>query len=138
MEDQNKKIEEKYVLLQLLDAQIKEVEKELSALEMKNQELIKLKESFDNLSQLKEGSASYSSISPGVYVKSSIADSKNVLVNIGAGVIVKKSIPDAKAMVDMQLTQLASVTTQLAQNLQALANRANEIQKDIQELVVEK
>ncbi len=135
MEDQKKKVEEKYILLQLLDAQIKEVEKELSGLEMKNQELIRLNESFDNLSQLKEGSASYSSISPGVYIKSSITDSKNVLVNIGAGVIVKKSIPDAKAMVDKQLTQLASITTQLAQNLQALANRANEIQKDIQELV---
>jgi len=129
-----KKLEEKYIMMQLLDAQIRELEKEMSALETKNTELIKLKDSLDSLGKVKKGAKSYSPLGLGIYTASNITNTEKVLVNVGNNIIVEKDIANAKELVDNQLKQVEDITLKLAQNVQTLAARAHELQHEIQDL----
>jgi len=127
-------LQEKYVMLQLIDTQIKEIEKELHALENRNTELITLKASLAGLGKVKAGSKTYSPIGLGIYAQGTISDTKEVLVNVGSGVIVKKDLESAKELLNSQLRQSEEIILKLAQNLQMLAARAHEVEHEIRDL----
>jgi len=134
-EDNKKKLEEKYLMLQLLDAQIKELEKELTALEVQNKNILNLKESLSSLEKSKENSGGFSAIGAGIYTESDIKDTKNVLVNVGAGVLVKKTISETSQLLNKQVKQSDEITKRLAANMQTLSEKAAELQIEIQDLV---
>jgi prefoldin alpha subunit len=134
-EETKKKLEEKYLLLQLMDAQIKELEKELIALETQNQNIIKLKENMSSLEKVKANSKSFSAIGAGIYSESEIKDTKQVLINVGAGVFVKKNTAETSDLLTAQLTQSKDIIEKLALNLQNLSEKATEIQIEIQDMV---
>lgn len=130
-------LQEKYIMLQLLDAQIKEIENELSAIENKNAELVKLKVSLNDLGNVKKDSKSYSAIGLGIYAESSIKAVNEVLVNVGSNILVKKDIGSAGKLIDDQLKQSEEIILKLAQNLQTLALRSQQLEKEIKGLAGE-
>jgi len=126
-----KKMQEKYLMLQLIDTQVREIEKELSALENRNSELIKLKASLENLGKVKAGAKTYAPLGLGIYAQGTVSDNKEVLVNVGANVIVKKDLESAKELLSSQLHQAEDVILKLAQNLQTLAMKSQQIEQEI-------
>ena len=129
-----KELQEKYLMLQLLDAQIKEIEKELAALENRNAELIKLKASLESLGNIKAGAKTYAPLGLGIYSQGTVSNNNEVLVNVGSGVIINKDIKSAKELLDSQLQQSEEVILKLVQNLQTLAARAHEMEHEINDL----
>ena len=134
-QDKEEKVQQKYVMLQLIDAQIKELEKELSTIEQRAFEISNLKLSLKAMAESKPNSKSFSPLGLGIYTESEIRDTKNVLVNVGSGVMVKKTIVEAEEILSKQMSQIDSVALQLTQNLTNLATRAQEIEKELQGLV---
>ncbi len=131
----NREAEEKYMMLQIIDAQIKDIEKELEALEQRSFELIRLKVSLDSLAKSHKDAASIAPIGLGTYAFSEIKETKEVLVNVGAGVMVRKDIPSANEMINAQLHQSDHVASQLTQNVQNLAIKAQQIESEIKALL---
>jgi prefoldin alpha subunit len=132
--EEQKKVQEKYILLQLIALQIKETEKELAALEQKNLELLNLIDSLSNLEKSKPNSKGFSHLGSGVFVESAIRNTKEVVVNVGADILSKKTIPETKKLLQEQTRQTETLLLQLAQNLENLSARAQELQKEIQAL----
>jgi prefoldin alpha subunit len=136
MAEQNRKaIEEKYVMLQLIDAQIKEFENELGALEQRSQELVKLKSSLDSLAKTNPGAATFASVGLGTFALSELKDPKHVLVNVGSGVLIKKDMESAKELITLQLHELDKAAAHLSQNMHTLIIRAQQAETEIQELL---
>ncbi|MFH0869344.1 MAG: prefoldin subunit alpha [archaeon] len=133
--DSNEQAEQKYFMLQMIDAQIKEIEKEISALEQRSADIASLKSSLGAFLETKPHSKSLAGLGLGVYAESEIKNTRDVLVNVGAGVLVRKTVSEAADMMGRQLAQIDSVALQLTQNLTSLAKRAQEIEKEIQSLV---
>lgn len=129
---EDKNLQEKYLMLQLIDAQIKEIEQELQAIKNKNAELIKLKDSLESLKDVKESSKGYSPLGLGIFVESKITNIKEVLVNVGSNIIVKKDIKSAKELLENQLSQTEEIILKLEQNIQTLSAKAQEIEKELQ------
>jgi len=130
-----KAVEEKYMMLQLMASQIRELEKELETLQQRGEEFSGLKASLRKLSGVSVGSKSFSSLGMGTYVESEIKNTGSILVNVGAGVFVKKTAREAEDIVSRQTEQLDTVAGQLTHNIATLAQRAQELESEIQELV---
>ena len=136
-EDNKSKIEEKYMMLQLIGSQMKELEKEISTIEEKSEDMINMKSQLSNLSELKLNSKSLAPFGLGLYVESEIKNTKQVLVNVGAGVLVKKSVGEARDLIGWQIKQTKDIAEKLTNNLAALATRAQEIENEAEELARE-
>ena len=54
-----------------------------------------IKKSLDDFSSLKKDSETLTTIANGIFAKSKITDTKELLVNVGSNVVVKKSIPES-------------------------------------------
>ena len=136
-QEEQKEVEEKYMILQLIAGQLQEMQKQLESLEAKSGEIVGLKNSLSRLSGTKINSKSYSSLGLGTFVESEIKNTGNVLVNVGAGVLVKKTTTEADELASMQLAQMDDVAQRLTQNIAAMTARAQELESEIQGLLKE-
>ena len=129
-----KLLQEKYVQLQLISMQIKQIEEQLEAVDQRTIEMIHLKESLKNFSTLKEGTKSLAPLGQGMFIESSLGDTKSVLINVGAGIIVKKSSGEAEKTITAQMEQIQELTIEMGGNLRELAVKAHELETEIDEL----
>ncbi|MCX6775141.1 MAG: prefoldin subunit alpha [DPANN group archaeon] len=133
MADKNA-LQEKYVELQLLSMQIKQLEEQLNVLDQKSQELVILRESLRRLGELKADAKSLAPIGPGIFVPGTVDPTKGVLINVGAGVIVNKSFDEAENTINIQLHQIEDITLELSNNLRAMAEQAQVTELEIDKL----
>jgi prefoldin alpha subunit len=133
MVDKNK-LQEKYVELQLLSMQIKQLEEQLNVLDQKSQELVILRESLRRLGELKADAKSLAPIGPGIFIPGTVDPTKGVLINVGAGVIVNKSFDEAENTINTQLHQIEDITLELSNNLRAMAEQAQVTELEIDKL----
>jgi prefoldin alpha subunit len=125
------KKEEAYLMLQMIDAQMRELDRELRAIESKGYELIRLKDSLDTLGQAEGEMKSYSLVGSGIYARSEFKRTGSVLVNVGANVFVEKDIKDAQKLITSQIGESNAIALQINQNLQMLSAKAQEIQQGL-------
>jgi len=133
-EKKQKELQEKYMELQVLDQQMQQFQQQIQQLDEQIMELAYTKQSLDELKETKKGTDIFVSVSPGIFAKAKIEDPDDLLVNVGSNTSVKKSIEGTKKIIDEQQKELANVHVQLNQSVQKLANKAMEIEKDLEGL----
>jgi len=129
-----KTLQEKYVELQLLSMQIKQVEEQLNMLDQRALEMINLRESLHRLHELKSGAKSLVPLGAGIFTSGTIDNTNEVLLNVGAGVVVRKNTHEAEDSVTNQIGQLEDLTLELSHSLKELATRAQIVETDIDKL----
>jgi prefoldin alpha subunit len=133
-DDKQQKLQEKYVQLQLVSMQIKQIEEQLEAIDQRAMEMIHLKDSLGRYGGLKKGTKSFVPVGQGIFTEASLGETNEVLVNVGAGVIVKKPIADAEETISNQMNQLNDITAELGENLKALAVKAHQLELELDSL----
>lgn len=131
-------VQEKYVEFQIIDQQIKQVQKQLQTFDAQLSELESIKDALDELKNVKKGTEILVPVSSGIFIKSELKENDELIVNVGSSVTVKKSVEQTKAMIENQLTEVGKYRGQLMETLQMLANRADEIQKELAAMMGEK
>lgn len=135
---ENKKQEElqkKYLELQLLAQKINEIQKQVQNIDAQITDLLATSESLSELSKTKAGSEMFVPISPGVFAKAELKDSRELLVNVGAGTAVKKSLPEVRKMIDGQAAEIENYKQQAMEQLERLIGHARKIEKELKGLV---
>ncbi|MBS3064473.1 MAG: prefoldin subunit alpha [DPANN group archaeon] len=130
-----RELQEKYILLQMIENQMKQIEHDIQEISIKNQELIFLKSHLDKLKETKVNSKLKTQIGAGIYVDAELKNTKDVFVNVGAGVIVKKTTDEAKGMIDAQMKEAEKALEHLGRNIETLASKAQETQHELQHLM---
>lgn len=129
-----KALNEKYLELQVLDQQVKQVNQQMINLDTQLLELQKLEENLDDLSQTKKDTEILVAFGGGVFSKAELKDNNTVLMNVGADIIVEKDIPSSKKVIRHQIDQIKDVLQQLEQEFNILAMNSQILQQDMQKL----
>jgi prefoldin alpha subunit len=124
------KMQEKALKIQILEQQIIGVQNQLQNLEAQLVDLDITKESLDDLKKSEKGSELLSMLSPGIFVKSNLADNKDVIINVGAGVAVKKDVDKAKELVEQQFEEVKKVQLQLLMDMEKLNEAIIRMEKE--------
>lgn len=131
-----KKLQEKYVELQIISMQIKQLEEQLSVIDQKSAELENLRMALHKLHEIKPGTKSLVPIGSGVFASGTIEKTDEVLLNVGSGVIVSKTTHEAEESITKQLEQLEDIVLELSQNLKEYAAKAQDVEAEINELAI--
>ena len=102
----NQEIQNKYVELQLLNQQIKQIQEQFLILQQQLTELINIETSLTELKDVKKNNEMFSPIGSGIFVSSTIKDNDLVIVNVGAGVLIEKTVDEAKKLVQSQMENI--------------------------------
>ena len=84
-----KELQKKYLYGQILKQQATALVEEKQAIEARLGEVAMTKEAINRIGVLTKGDLMWSPMGSGAFMISNVADTRNVLVNVGAGVLVK-------------------------------------------------
>lgn len=135
MEAKQRDMQKKYYEMQIIDAQIKQVQKQLMTLDSQTEEIKDVIGYLTELGSAEVGKELFVPLTSGVFVKAELKDNKKVLMNVGSNVVVAKSIDDGKGIINRQLKEVEKVREQLMKEFQKLVTRAQLLEKELMELV---
>lgn len=130
----DKKTQQTYIELQMLEQQMQQVQKQLQLLEEQTMELNSTQEAIATLSKTKPGTEILVPINQGIFLKAAVKDTKELTVNVGAEVGVKKSVQQAGDLIKEQLSEIEKFKLELASNLEKLSAKAQELEKELSSL----
>ncbi len=128
------KLKEKYAEFQMLEQSLAQLNQRKVAIENQMNEFISLQESLDSLKKSKKNSPMYSPLGSGVFIKSEIKDSQNVLVNIGSNIAIERSVEDSKELVENQMTELKGILIKLESEIGKGLKKGNELSTELAKL----
>lgn len=133
MED-NKKMQQLYLQLQLAGQQIRQLEEQVSVINSKIEEMKVLKESVKELASSKKAKTLFD-VGSGVYAEGALANPDEVIINVGAGVFVKKTAEKAIEAIEKQIEMMNQYLENSNANLQFLNQQAMALQEEAKSLI---
>ena len=94
-------------------------------------EIALTKEAINDLANVQEGSEIISPISSGIFLKSSLLDSKKLLVNVGSGTVVEKTIPETTKIIEEQEAEIKKTYDVLVAELNKLGAKAIQLEESL-------
>lgn len=137
MDEKEKKAQEMYMEFQMLEQNIKQLQKQLEAVTRQLVELAVTGNSLDDFGKIIPGKEIFVPLSSGIFAKAGIKDTAEVLVNVGANVAVKKDIPSTKKLIDRQMEEIKKIHAQMLEELQKMTSRAAQLEMQLQNLASE-
>lgn len=134
-EEQQQKLQQKYMELQMVDQQMKQIQKQVEAIEKQAGDIEEVQQSLDSLGNSKPGSEMWVPISNGIFLKAKLEDNKKLGVNVGSSTVVMKDIPSTKEMLADQATEMRKFQAEIVEQFEKMAERAAELQAELQDLV---
>jgi prefoldin alpha subunit len=128
--DDDRITQENALRMQILEQQAAAVQKQVQQLEEQLAELDITKESLDELKKSKSGADMLSMLSPGIFVKTSLANNEEVIINVGGNVAVKKKTSEAKKMIEEQIGEIKNIQAQLVLDMQKFNEAILKMEKE--------
>lgn len=135
MEEKEKKVQEMYMEFKMIDQHIRQLQ---SQLEMITHQLIELNatnNSLNEFNKLSAGKDMFVPLSSGIFVKASIKDTSELLVNVGANVAVKKDVASTKKLIEKQMEEIKKIQKQMINDLEKMTSHAAKLERQLQGLV---
>ena len=135
MNEEEKKLQEKYIEMKTIEEHIKEVQKQAQMVEQQLAELITNAQSIEEFKKVKKGDEILVPISSGIFIKAELKDNNEFLVNVGADTVVKKGIDSTKELMEKQVEDMRELHVKISMQLQRLSIHASGIEEELKELV---
>lgn len=127
----NKELQQKYMELQLIDQQAKQVQQHLINLNQQLAELKNLEDGLDSIKKVKSGTEIFVPLGSGVFAKAELKDTDKILMNVGANILTSKGIPASKEIVKKQVDEIQGLVSQMEQELHNIMVYSQGLQQDI-------
>jgi prefoldin alpha subunit len=129
------KVQEKYIELQLIEQQMKQIQKQMQLVESQVGELTTAYNALEELRKTKPGTKILVPISNGIFAKAELKDSQDLIVNVGANVTVDKNVESAKGLVREQIDEMTAFHQKLMSDLQKLGVKGSALETDLQKMI---
>ena len=136
-EDKEKKTQEMYMEFQALDQRIKQIQKQLEMLTNQIMDMTGTSNSLEEFDKIKKDKEIFVPLSSGIFAKATLKDNSEVLVNVGANTVVTKNIPSAKKLINNQIEEMKILHRRMVEDLEKMAERAGNLEMQLQKLVSE-
>lgn len=120
-----------YTELQMLVQQAKQVKSHLENIDSQITDLRRTILALEDFGKSKEGSKMLSQISNGIFVRSTLEDTKNVILNVGADTGVEKTLPEAQNLVKKQLSDMSEVRDHFINQFNVLREKIQSLQEKL-------
>ncbi|HLG24793.1 MAG TPA: prefoldin subunit alpha [Candidatus Nanoarchaeia archaeon] len=137
MNEPEKKAQQLYSEFQMIDANVKQLQRQLELATQQIMEISSTSQSLDEFEKIQSGKEILVPLSSGIFAKASIKDNSELLVNVGSNVVVSKDVASTKALLQKQLEEVRSVHSQMNNELEKMIHRATKIQVELSGLVGE-
>ena len=131
MAEKEEQLQKLYLEFQLLDQQIKQLEKQSIALNNQVAELTITGQSLEDMENIKAGTEILVPLSSGIFTKAELKDNKKFIVNVGSSVAVVKDAESTKKLIASQVDEIKKFQESLAKQLESHNAKALSLEQEI-------
>ncbi|RMF06065.1 prefoldin subunit alpha [Candidatus Woesearchaeota archaeon] len=129
--ENTKKLQNLYIEFQTAEEQMKQVESQLQRFEEHAAELESIKESLDELKKTQPGTEILVPVSQGIFVRASIRNPDELIVNVGGNSAVEKDVEGTKQLINVQLREIEAAKKDLMSMLLKLSAKLKNLEAEI-------
>src|SRR3989338_2642788 len=118
-------MQERYMEFQAMQQQLNNIQKYNEELQAKVLEFHQAKESINQLKDVKKGTELLVPAAQGIFIKSALQDTEELIVNIGANTAVGKTIPQVIELLDSQIKEIEMIQIQVDESSVSITERLN-------------
>lgn len=130
-------VQEKYFEFQMLQQQAEQLRQQQGLVDHQLSELTVLRDALSGVHTAKKNSEMLVPLGVGVFLRSSLQNTDEVVMNVGAKLAVVKSLKDAQVIVEKQVEEARKVVEELQQHSLQFNARLQALQEELQVLVAE-
>ncbi len=134
MKEKEEKLQKLYIEFQILDQQIKELEKQSTLLNNQLVELMVTNQNLEDIKNLKQKIEILTPLSSGIYAKAELKDSKNFIVNVGSNVALTQDVDSTKKLIENQIDEIKKLQENLVNQLQTQTSKAAMLEQEINKI----
>ena len=134
MNEKEEKLQKLYLEFQVLDQQIKHLEKQNTTLNNQLMELMATNQSLEDMKKLEGKTEILVPLSSGIYAKAELKDNKNFIVNVGANTALVKDLQSTKKLMESQIDEMKKLQVNLINQLQEHTTKAAMLEQEINTL----
>jgi len=123
-------MQDRYIELQMIDQQVKQLQKYLQAFDQQLLEIRSVIGAVQEFSKINKGSTIFAPISNGIFIKARLEDNENLRVNVGNNVVVTKTADEAIALLQSQETEIVQYKSETVTNMEQLLKKLEELQAE--------
>jgi len=120
---------EKYQQMQMLDYQIKQIQKLIENIDAQLVEISSTVEAITEFEKLKSNDEILFPIANGIFAKGKLTDNKILRINVGSNVVVEKNIADTIKMMEKQASDIEVYKSEVMGQLQKFIEKVQELQE---------
>jgi|TARA_Y100000310_G_scaffold130175_1_gene129361 prefoldin alpha subunit len=134
MTEKEENLQKLYLEFQMLDQQIKQLEKQSAALNNQLMELMVTNQSMDDMKKTDKKTEILVPLSHGIYTKAELKYNKSFIVNVGANTALVKDVDSTKKMIEDQITKIKKLQENLVNQLQNQTMKAASLEQEINKI----
>ncbi len=131
----DKELQKLYLQMQMLEQQSQQLQKQIQAIDQQVGELEGIKAGLEQLQAVKPGTEIFVPFAGGIFLKATLKDSKNLLLNVGAGTAVEKPVSDTMETISAQVMEIGELRQKMVEQLDRVIGKARTIEKEMEKLV---
>jgi prefoldin alpha subunit len=120
--------QEKYQQMQILDYQIKQLQKIVENIDAQLLEISNTTEALKEFEKLQKGDEILFPVANGIFAKGKLGENRKLNINIGSNVIVEKNITETINMMEKQAKDIESYKSEVMMQLQKFMEKAKEME----------
>ena len=124
-----------YMEYQMVQQHVTQLQKQIETVQEQLQDIANVIANLDEMKKVKEGSEMLVPVANGVFMKTTLVDNKDLLVNVGGNTTVKKSFSEVGEMLVKQQKEMEEIYAQLVVQFQQLHSQSEKLEQGNQELV---
>jgi prefoldin alpha subunit len=125
--------QDKYQQMQVLDYQIKQMQKVIESVEIQLAEIHTTIDALRDFDKLKVNDEILFPIANGIFAKGKLIDNKLLKINIGSNVNVDKNINATITMMENQARDIEAYKDEIMTQLRKFTDKMDELQEQVQE-----
>ena len=120
--------QENYQQMQMLDYQIKQLQKIVETVDSQLVEMSATVEALNEFEKLHNNDEILFPIANGIFARGKLSDNKTLKINIGSNVVVEKNVADTIIMLETQARDIEEYKAQVMAQLQKFIDMMNQMQ----------
>lgn len=132
---EEEQLKQKYMQMKMLEEQIEKIQEQVQSFDKQAQELETIKSGLEGTKSVKEGSEILVPVTPGIFAKAKITDTKNFIVNVGANTSVTRTADEAIKMVNEQIAEIEKLKKQFVEQLEQMIATGKQLEQEMRTMV---
>lgn len=128
----SEQLQQKYLQFQLYQQQIEKVSQQLEVFTQQFADLEVSQEALEKLKTLPLDNEILALLAPGIFIKASLKDNRNLIINVGANLTVEKTPAQVLEMLESQKRELEAAISQSDALLQAFTQQALKLYRELE------